>query len=66
MAKKWITTDEAVDLTGYNLEYLRRLARTGKVKAKLLGRVWQIDRDSLLSYLDSSQHSDDKRFGPKS
>ena len=34
MVEKWITTEEAVKLTGYDLEYLRRLLRTGKVEVK--------------------------------
>ena len=66
MAEKWITTEEAADLTGYDPEYVRRLLRNGKVQAKKFGPVWQVNRDSLQSYLRRSQHSDDKRRGPKS
>jgi excisionase family DNA binding protein len=65
MTEKWITTDEAAELTGYDVEYVRRLLRKGKVQSKKFGAVWQVDRDSLLSYLRDSQNSDDKRRGPK-
>ena len=65
MAEKWITTGEAAELTDYEPEYLRRLLRNKKIQGKKFGPVWQINRDSLLSYLQSSQISDDKRRGPK-
>ena len=50
MAEEWITTKEAVELTGYNPEHIRRLARRGKVKAKKWMRDWMIEKTSLLSY----------------
>ena len=61
----WITTAEAVSLTGYNAEYIRRLIRSGRVKARKFGIVWQVDRASLLGYLKKSELSTDKRKGPK-
>jgi len=45
----WIPTAEAMRLTGYNAEYLRRLIRQGKVVARKFGSVWQVDRASLLA-----------------
>ena len=60
MTEFWITSTEAVRLTGYNAEYIRRLVRSGKVKVKKFGIVWQIDRDFLLTYMQSS-----KRRGPR-
>jgi excisionase family DNA binding protein len=62
----WITTAEAAELSGYDREYIRRLVRHKKVQARKFGTIWQIDRDSLLAYLQDSFHSTDERRGPKS
>jgi excisionase family DNA binding protein len=61
----WITTTEAIRLTGYNAEYIRRLVRSKKIEAQKFGTLWQIDRKSLVSYLRTSRRSADKRRGPK-
>jgi len=57
----WITTAEAVRITGYNEEYIRRILRAGKVHGKKWGREWMIDRVALLAYIKESE-----RRGPKS
>jgi excisionase family DNA binding protein len=62
----WITTTEAIRLTGYNAEYIRRLVRSKKIVARKFGTLWQIDRKSLLSYLKTGRQSEDKRHGPRS
>lgn len=46
----WITTTEAAQLSGYDPEHVRRLARAGKIKARKWGRDWMIDGKSLLEY----------------
>ena len=51
MPDKWITTSEALALTGYNAEHIRRLVRSEKVKARKWGKEWMVDRESLLAYL---------------
>jgi len=38
----WLTALEAVRLTGYNIQYIRRLVRTKKVESKKWGREWMI------------------------
>ncbi len=60
MEEDWITTAEASRLTGYNNEHVRRLVRSGKVKARKFGIVWQVDRKSLMDYFKSEGR------GPKS
>ncbi len=62
----WITTTEAVSLTRYNPEYLRRLVRAKKIAARKFGTIWQINRKSLLAYVESNTDSADQRRGPKS
>lgn len=65
MAKEWITTREAAELSGYHPEYLRELIREKRVRGRKFGIVWQVDKQSLLSYLQTGQQSADKRRGPK-
>ena len=52
----WLTSREAAQETGYNVEHIRRLVRTGRLKAQKLGRDWVIDRASLLEYLRTEGH----------
>lgn len=61
----WITTAEAVQISGYHAVYLRGLIRDGKIEGQKFGLVWQISRTSLLSYLKEANKSADKRRGPK-
>ena len=62
---QWITTEEAVELSGYDVQYVRRLARQGKIGAEKKGRDWWIDRDVFKAYLDRMLASDDGRAGPQ-
>jgi excisionase family DNA binding protein len=59
--KGWLTSSEAARVTGYNLEYIRRLVRTKKIQAKKWGRDWMISQTSILGYQEK-----DKRRGPRS
>lgn len=65
MIDDWITTKEAVELSGYHPDHLRRLIRGGEVVARKFGIVWQVSKQSLLAYVESAKRSDDKRRGPK-
>ncbi len=62
---EWITTNEAVKLSGYNAEYIRRLIRSDKLRARKFGPVWQVDKSDLYDYMDESKQSRDGRRGPK-
>lgn len=64
MAQDWITTAEAVRLSGYHAEHIRGLARSGKVKAQKWGQVWQISKASLLAHIREVGKLGAKR-GPK-
>jgi excisionase family DNA binding protein len=61
---EWITTKEAAELSGYNVQYVRRLIRNGRIDARKFGPLWQVSRQSLLSYLTTAKQSADKRRGP--
>jgi len=59
-----ISIKEAAECSGYSLQYLRRLMRTGKLAGIKLGQVWLIQMESFGEYLAKSQNSKDLRFGP--
>jgi hypothetical protein len=61
----WISIDEAVTLSGYNAEYIRRLIRGKRVYAEKKGWQWWIDQRSLAAYLHAARKATDKRRGPK-
>jgi excisionase family DNA binding protein len=56
----WITTAEARKLTGYHIEYVRRLIRSGQIDAQKWRREWMVDRKSVLAYMQQ-----ERRPGPK-
>ena len=64
MASDWITTEEALEMSGYHEEHLRELLREGKIKAQKWSFVWQISRSSLQAYLKQVKELGEKR-GPK-
>lgn len=64
--KDWITTDVAAEISGYHVNYLRRLIRQGRIRSEKVSIVWLISRQSLLDYIAEAERSDDKRRGPKS
>jgi excisionase family DNA binding protein len=47
---EWVTTAEAVELTGYSPHHIRRLARNGQIEGIKMGREWLIHLDSLRAY----------------
>ena len=61
----WITTAEAVDISGYHSDYLRRLMREGKIAGEKKGQMWWIDRDSLQSYLAQMESLGSRKHDPR-
>jgi excisionase family DNA binding protein len=47
----YITTEEAAEISGLHVNYIRKLARAGKIRADKKG-VWLIYREDLLRYID--------------
>jgi excisionase family DNA binding protein len=45
-----LTAPEAAQLIGCSTEYVRRLARTGRLHGRRAGTAWLIDRTSLDTY----------------
>jgi excisionase family DNA binding protein len=62
----WMTTQEAAEYSGYDIQYVRRLARQGKIGAVKKGRDWWIDVEKFTVYLSTMIESEDGRAGPKS
>lgn len=46
----WITIDKAESLSGYDQNYIRMLARAGKVVGRKFGNTWMIDKNSISEY----------------
>ena len=60
-----ITVQAAADVTGYNIQYLRRLLRSGKLEDIKICQIWLIEMPSLETYLQNVEISSDWRCGPK-
>ena len=51
--ERWIPLSEAALHTKYSQEYLSLLARTGKLEAKKIGRIWHTTQKALRAYSSS-------------
>jgi excisionase family DNA binding protein len=61
----WITTVEAAQMSGYHVNYVRRLIKSGRIKGKKMwGRDWMVSRASLLTHVRQIEKLGGKR-GPK-
>jgi hypothetical protein len=47
----WISTEEAIRITGWGATYLAKLASEGRVSTRREGEGWSYDREVLLAYL---------------
>jgi excisionase family DNA binding protein len=47
-----ITVQAAAEATGYNIQYLRRMLRSGALKGVKIGQMWLIDMEALETYLE--------------
>jgi excisionase family DNA binding protein len=61
----WITTTEACRMSGYHPYYLREIIRKGYIRAQKFGPIWQVERQSLLTYIEEARATGDKRRGPR-
>ena len=60
-----ITVQAAAEVTGYNIQYLRRLLRACTLESIKIGQIWLIEMESLESYLQNVETTSDRRCGPK-
>lgn len=60
-----ISVKAAAFHSGYNMQYLRRLLRDGRLPGMKLGQTWLIDKGTFEAYLENANRTQDKRFGPR-
>lgn len=60
-----ISAQVAAEFSGYNLQYIRRLLRCGKLSCLKIDQVWLIDKSPFEDYLEKAFQAKDRRFGPK-
>ena len=64
----WLTTEEAAQILDYNIEYIRRLIRTGRLMAKKHGHIWLVDPrsvDELRKVLDTQLREGYSKYDPR-
>ena len=63
----FISVEEAIRLSGYTAQYLRRMARQGRIQAMKFGHFWMVNLESLQGYIERTQSLGigDKRYGPR-
>jgi excisionase family DNA binding protein len=57
----WLTTYEAVQISGYELDYIRKLVRAKKLTGRKWGQSWQVSRKSLQEFLKDREQQGGKR-----
>ena len=57
----WLTTYEAVQISGYELDYIRKLVRADKIVGRKWGQSWQVSRKSLQEFLKNREQQGQKR-----
>jgi len=61
----YVSIKDASLLTGYNIQYLRRMLRHGKIQGVKIGQRWLIKKFSLDIYLAYADRLRDQRYGPR-
>jgi hypothetical protein len=57
----WLTTYEAVRISEYELDYIRKLVRAKKIVGRKWGQSWQVSRESLLEFMKNREQQGQKR-----
>ena len=60
-----LTVQAAADCSGYSIQYLRRLLRSGSLIGTKIGQVWLIDLNAFENYIEQAEQTDDRRCGPR-
>jgi excisionase family DNA binding protein len=63
--QKHISVQTIANVTGNNIQYLRRLLRSGTLEEVKIGQIWLIELESLEAYLLHVESTSDRRCGPK-
>ncbi len=62
---EWITSSEAAEVSGYDVQWICRLTRAGKIGAERKSRDWWIDRDKFHACLAAMTELGNKRHDPR-
>jgi hypothetical protein len=62
---KHISVKAAAEISGYSIQYLRRLLRNDRLEGIKIGQEWLIKMASFGSYLRRGQMLYDRRHGPR-
>ena len=65
LVSRHITVQSAANVTGYNIQYLRRMLRSGALKGIKIGQMWLIEMVALEAYLNRVEITSDRRWGPR-
>jgi len=60
-----ITVNTAAEMTGYNIQYLRRLLRSVKLEGSKIGQIWLIEMQSLETYLQTIKTTSNRCCRPR-
>lgn len=63
--EKHISVKAAAEISGFSIQYLRRLLRNDRLEGTKIGQVWLIKMASFESYLRRGQMLCDRRHGPR-
>lgn len=55
--KIYISSRRAAEMSRYSNDYIGQLSRAGKVNARMMGRTWFVDQESLMSHKRSSEEA---------
>ena len=61
LMEEWLTTFEASKISGYELDYIRKLIRAQNIIGRKWGQSWQVNRKSLLHFLKQRETQGEKR-----
>jgi excisionase family DNA binding protein len=63
--EKHISVKAAAECSGYSIQYLRRLLRSGRLEGTKIGQVWLIEIASFDHHLHNGHMQRDRRYGPR-
>lgn len=62
---EYVSVEEASEITGYSLQYIRRLLRKDKIEAVKKGYMWWIELESLKKYKEEMDNLGSEKFSPR-
>lgn len=60
---KYYSLEDTQKLSGYTPNYIARLCREGDISARKIGKVWYVEAESFLVFLDTvAKHKEKQRI----